>query len=291
MKNHEWNPTDDSHDNAHLAIQGTEKPLRTHKGTFRPVSGPPIRLSSLAATDEEKRELCKAVLEYRWAAPIDCKRFLGWIVTSMIGGALKWRPHVWIVGPTESGKSYLLKNIAEPILDSACFKAADTSVAALVRSVRSDSLPVILDEFEPHKQWSSQIIDLIRFADGDDAARMRAVETSGDRIFNLRFSALLSSRKVLDLNKSDETRFVMIGLSPHRVKDWLAVERGITAAMQNADKYRTAIVQDTAILIEETDKLADELIDGGLETRKAYVTAALSVAWQWWSGSSEVLET
>ena len=272
-----------------LLVDGAEKPLKDHKGTFRPLGGPPLRLDAQAATDAEKRALCEAALEYRWASPLDCKRFMGWLVTSLMGGALEWRPHVWLAAPAERGKSYLLKKIAPRILGPALVKMADPTEPGVARSVASDSLPIILEEAEPGKNWTEATMTLIRIAAGEDGSRVRAVGMSGVQIFNPRFSALLSSTTVLNMSDADDSRIAMIELSPRRVDDWEKVDAGIQKALAAADRFRTSIVLDTAMLASETRKLSSRLIADGMATRKALITAALSVAWQWWSGTSDVL--
>ena len=221
--------------------------------------------------------------------PLDCKRFMGWLVTSLMGGALDWRPHVWLAAPAERGKSYLLKEIAPRILGPALVKMADPTEPGVARSAASDSLPIILEESEPDKNWTEATMTLIRIAAGGDGSRVRAVGMSGVQIFNPRFSALLSSTTVLDMNDADDSRIAMIELSPRRVDDWEKVDAGIQKALAAADRFRTSIVLDTAMLVSETRKLSAELIAGGMATRKALITAALSVAWRWWSGSSDVL--
>ena len=272
-----------------LLVNGAEMPLREHKGTFRPQGGPPIRLDAQGASDAEKRALCEAVLQYRWASPLDCKRFMGWLVTSLIGGALDWRPHVWLAAPAERGKSYLLKQIAPRILGAAVLKMADPTEPGVARSAASDSLPIILEESEPGKNWTEATMTLIRIAAGGDGSRVRAVGMSGVQIFNPRFSALLSSTTVLNMSDADDSRIAMIELSPRRVDDWEKVDAGIQQALAAADRFRTSIVLDTAMLVAETRKLSSELIADGMGTRKSLITAALSVAWRWWSGTSDVL--
>ena len=109
-----------------------------------PVAGPPVRLVE-PATQDDRRAVAAAVLRYRWLSPVDGKRFLGWLVASVVGGGLEWRPHAWLSGPAESGKSWLLKTVAKPICGGLCVSISDPTVAALARMVRSDSVPVLFE--------------------------------------------------------------------------------------------------------------------------------------------------
>ena len=273
-----------------LLVDGAEKPLKDHVGTFRPLGGPPIRLDAQTASDAEKRALCDAVLQYRWASPLDCKRFMGWLVTSLMGGALDWRPHVL------AGRAGRTRKELPPKGD--CAPHTRPCLGENGRPYRARSSPLRGQRFfcrsssrnrKPDKNWTEATMTLIRIAAGGDGSRVRAVGMSGVQIFNPRFSALLSSTTVLDMNDADDSRIAMIELSPRRVDDWEKVDAGIQKALAAADRFRTSIVLDTAMLVSETRKLSAELIAGGMATRKALITAALSVAWRWWSGSSDVL--
>ena len=63
------------------------------------------------ATQQQTTALAKAVMGYRWATEDDGRRFLGWIVAAIIGGALEWRPHLLLTAPATQGKTWLLKNV------------------------------------------------------------------------------------------------------------------------------------------------------------------------------------
>lgn len=74
---------------------------------------------------------------------------MGWCLIAVFGGALKWRPHVWISGRKGSGKSYVLENLVTPLCGPfAHLGTAKDSEAGLRRKLNSDARPVILDEME-----------------------------------------------------------------------------------------------------------------------------------------------
>lgn len=273
-----------------LLVDGKEKPLREHEGTFRPLSGPPIRLAPQAATLDERRAFCKAMLAFRWPKPLDGKRYMGWLVTSMIGGALDWRVHLWIVAPAGRGKSYLVSDVAQPILSDAYVKAADNTEPSMARQIGNDSLPVLLEEFEPDDKTTPALMKMIRLASGGDGSRGRAHGDKGFTLFHPRFSALLSSTKVAKLNQADASRIAMVGLRAEGVSDWNKVDSDIRRELRNADKFRTGIIRDTYELVTKIRDLSRKLIDEGMDTRKARITAALSVGFSWWSGIDEVLQ-
>ena len=152
-------------------------PLGELKSIYRPIAGARIKIASQAASGDERKQAAEAVLDYRWENPIDGKRFLGWLVSSIVGGGLPWRPHIWIAAPAATGKSWLLKEVARPILQDMSINAANTTAAALARSSGSDSIAVVLDEAEPDRDWVHGVMDLVRIAAGGDGARSRAEGT------------------------------------------------------------------------------------------------------------------
>jgi hypothetical protein len=72
---------------------------------------------------------------------------LGMVGQMFICGALNWRPHVWLAGPTASGKSSL-QRIIRAIHDDWVLRAEDASEAAIRQLLNNDTLAVMIDEAE-----------------------------------------------------------------------------------------------------------------------------------------------
>ena len=68
-------------------------------------SDAPIELGP-EASETDMRKVAEAVMAYRWATPADGQRLLGWIVASLVGGALEWRPHMILYAPAAAGKTW-----------------------------------------------------------------------------------------------------------------------------------------------------------------------------------------
>ena len=254
---------------------------------FLPVSGPPIRVKSEPATVEERRRMAAAVLKCRWETPYDGKRFLGWLVSSIVGGALSWRPHAWLNGLSGSGKSWLLEKIAMKICGDFFVAGGDTSVAGIAREVRSDSLAVFFDEAEPKNQKIEEILDILRLSSGAGGVRIRADRsTSGVDVFQPRFSALLSSINIAKLNMANETRICQINLSREKRSDWPDVEEEIHEAMKDPGRFLAALLRDGRQIVERAEQVTREYVRAGVVTRRAAIEGILTVAWEWWSGEA-----
>ncbi len=136
-----------------LLVDGREGELDSLQDGWHYVNGPRIEVAEKRAGHGERKRVAEAVERYRWQHPLDGRRFLGWLVSSIVGGALEWRPHIWLAAAAETGKSWLLKRVAARLLGPMVVRVADATPAAMARRMRSDSLPLILDEAEPDRQW------------------------------------------------------------------------------------------------------------------------------------------
>jgi hypothetical protein len=94
------------------------------------------------------QQLLSLLRTWNWERPdIDPILFLGWIAASLIGGALDWRPSVFVIAGKGTGKS-TLQSLAEAVLGDALVHSADATAASIYQHVKNDSLPVCVDEIE-----------------------------------------------------------------------------------------------------------------------------------------------
>ena len=252
-----------------------------------PLAGPPIHLVKDAADHDDTQRLADAVLACRWETEADAKRFMGWLVAAVIGGALEWRAHSWLSAPSGSGKSWLMDNVARKILGDFCVFTSDTSAAGLARAVRNDSVPVLFDEAEPTQSQVEAVLSILRISSGGGGSRLRADQnsTSGYNSTNYRFSALLSSVLINRMNQANTTRFAKIrlaGRSPDSDANWPKVKAELTTALGDPGRFLTAIIAEGEDILQRAEALTDDYISKGVGGRKAAIEAALTAGWEWW---------
>ena len=64
-------------------------------------------------------------------------------------GALLWRPHVWLTGPSVSDRTTLIECMVMPLLDDMVLYLENGATEARIRrTLGSDSLPVVVDEYK-----------------------------------------------------------------------------------------------------------------------------------------------
>jgi hypothetical protein len=142
----------------------------------------------------------------------DVRLILGWIAAAMVGGALHWRPSIWITGGRGSGKSTLHK-LLTGLFSGGVIAVADATEAGLRQSLGYDTLPVMVDELEAGENINS-IAGVIRFArisaSGGELVR-GGVDHKATR-FVARSCFMFSSIKVPPLPPQDRSRIVVMRL-------------------------------------------------------------------------------
>ncbi len=138
----------------------------------------------------------------------------GFVAGAIFGGALPWRPMMWVTGSAGSGKSELLRVVGLLCGDALEFQNA---TEASVRGVIGQSTrPVILDEVENKADGggrNSRLVELtLVMASGGKAARSSSDHTV--TTFELRSSALFGSIVIPAMQGAVVSRFVVLDLDP-----------------------------------------------------------------------------
>lgn len=138
----------------------------------------------------------------------------GWSVAGFLGGALPWRPHLWVTAPADTGKTTLARAM-ERILGDAC-RANDGSIgteAGSRGSIENSACAIVLDETEAGHDAVRGLIALARSsAQGRTATKGTA--DLGKRQFMLMSPMYFSSISSLPLADADATRIMNVELVP-----------------------------------------------------------------------------
>lgn len=123
--------------------------------------------------DNPAVEILQMLRRWNWERPeVDPVLFLGWLGAALLGGALEWRPSLFVTADAASGKSSLQK-FARSVLGSCLLESVDTTVAGIYQTVAQDSLPVGVDELEAEadSRKAMGVIKLARLAAGGGKMR------------------------------------------------------------------------------------------------------------------------
>jgi putative DNA primase/helicase len=203
----------------HLLVDGKALPLG-QSGRHVYVSGVSMNIKLPAPLTVEGTEPIRALLSaLRWRNPsLDPLLLQGFIVVAPVAGALSWRPHLWLTGASQNGKTTLRQYLIEPLIPFRFTPAfgAHSTEAGIRQSIAGDSLVWTLDESEPEASGSNvrKILGMLR-SNSSSSFEERTVKgtTYGRALaFTLRSSALLCSVLVSAEDAADVSRVTVVEL-------------------------------------------------------------------------------
>lgn len=179
---------------------------------MRPLSA---REDLLAAEDPRAaaHSIYALLKTWNWKRKCDARLYLGAIMAGFLGGALDWRPSVWVTGESRTGKSTLIK-LRRDIMDLWSLNAANATSASIYQRVKFDAIAVSLDEQE-NSADSRRLDDMVKLArdsaSGDLILRGGAGGTGF--AFRARNSFQFASINAAALRQQDMNRMPQLELS------------------------------------------------------------------------------
>lgn len=203
-----------------LLVDGVETDLTKHQSRFIYEQARPLNVSlGEPLTDAEGKRFLAMCRCLAWSDPTrDGSLFAGWLVSALIGGALAWRPHVWILAEAGSGKTWVHDNVVIPSLgEIALVLQGKTTEAGIRGELGQDARPVLFDEAETQSDQDrsrmQQAIDLARQASSEHAAPIvKGTKDGGSRRYIVRASFMFASINAGLTQAADESRFVTLTL-------------------------------------------------------------------------------
>jgi len=162
----------------------------------------------------ESKVLYKICTDASWKNDKSGKILAGWIVASIVGGCLKWRPHIWIMGEKGSGKSWIISDVLAKVFGSlAYFLGAGSTEAGIRQSLQHDCLPVIMDEMEGESLKDSEILQSIITMSRRSSSGQRMAKGTSEGIaqsFTLQSSFCFASINHSISQGADESRISIL---------------------------------------------------------------------------------
>ena len=180
--------------------------------TPRPEVEPGVSMDGAAA------DLLQLLESWPWKRGVDATLMLGWLAAAMVGGALDWRPAVWMTGGSGSGKSTLQKLIRLIMGEAGLVQVSDSSAAGIWQKLGHRTLPVALDEQEADQdnRKLDNVVKLARQA-ASGGLVLRGGQDHKAAEFQARSAFLFSSILVPPLSPQDRSRLAILELGnlPH----------------------------------------------------------------------------
>lgn len=148
----------------------------------------------------------------------------GWIVIAPISGALPWRPHIWIDGEAEAGKSWAMNQIVKRTLGNIALRVgAGTTEPGIRRLLGHDSRPIVMDEMEGENEKDQDtlqaILLLARKASSGETIVQADTGGKGTVFYNIYSTFCLSSINSAVKQRADMMRFSHLDLRRNNSPD------------------------------------------------------------------------
>ena len=148
----------------YLLIDGERKELhqRVGKYVYEKQAKIPYRIDDTLSL-EQSANLLDCLNTIGWTLKAAPYALAGWVLLSAWGGLLRWRPHVWLVGPSGTGKSWIMEKVIYPIaVDGFGIKGDGWSTMAGVRQSLHNSAKCFMgDEMESDNKKNMEQIEQI----------------------------------------------------------------------------------------------------------------------------------
>ena len=177
-----------------------------------------IDLDIPPATDGEAKVLFDICTSLSWKRPQYGYLLAGWLVVAPVGGALKWKPHIWLTGRSGSGKSTVMDAIIKAILgDYAVCRDGGTTEPGVRKALGVSSRPFVMDEAESESAYDRHkmeaIIGLFRKASSG------GVIGNADSYFQAMSCACFAAINPAVKETADKARITLLELEKDTRKD------------------------------------------------------------------------
>ncbi len=213
-----WRDGDDIvyHSGDTLFVNGRETPFEDYRETkYRYLAcTPTLRPDKPGAPPADIDDLLATIETWGWQhSDLAPKIVVGWLACALVCGALRWRPHLWITGPKQSGKSTLDTLVTNILGDLVLHVQGGTTEPGLRQALNGDALPVAFDEFEGNNPGAQKVIDAARSAASDNFAPIiKGTPEGRPLMYQLRFMGMFSGVVANVERAADESRFVFLEL-------------------------------------------------------------------------------
>lgn len=179
----------------------------------------PLPWPQVVEVEHNPARLLRPLLRtWSWARPeVDPHLLLGWIGAAFLGGALAWRPTVYITGDKATGKS-TLQQLIKGLLGDYLIQAVDTTGAGIYQHIGNDSLAIAVDELEGEAdvRKAKAVLKLARIA-ASGGLMLRGGDRHNPVEFRARSCFLFSSINTPPLEPQDLSRMALLRL--HRLPE------------------------------------------------------------------------
>jgi putative DNA primase/helicase len=173
-----------------------------------------------------------------WKTPSAAELLLGACTVAVICGALDWRPHVGITGPTQSGKTTIISGVAQILRPMAVVVEGTSTEAGIRQRLRSDAVPVVVDELEVEGGSDVnrlyRVIKLLRSSSSATGEVVRGTQDGRGQTFVVRAMFIVAAINLYRSNAADTSRLVRFEMQrPEEPRATGVIIRDLRAKIEN----------------------------------------------------------
>ena len=172
-------------------------------------------------TSDKSIMINELLLKLNWDRPANAILLAGWCVVAPFCGVLEWRSHIWLTGPAGSGKSWTMANVVRKLMgETGISVVGKTTEAGIRQSLKTDAMPILFDESDIDDQKDADriqsVLGLARSSSSSEGGDILQGSQGGTaKTYNIRSMFALSSIGVHLSQKSDLSRFTILGFKPN----------------------------------------------------------------------------
>lgn len=167
--------------------------------------------------NDDAKKLIGICEGFNWENPLSGKLLAGWCVIAGICGMLDWRPHIWITGGSNTGKTTATKVVRSMLKPFSRSFGGGGTEAGIRRSIQKDAIPVIIDEAEGENKRQREkvkaILFLARQASSGDIIAMAGRDGQVEEFIARSCFCFSSINPSID-SEPDQTRVTQLTLVP-----------------------------------------------------------------------------
>jgi len=154
----------------------------------------------------------------------------GLVMATYLQTIWDWRPQIFLVGQAYSGKTTLLKTIAN-IMGPIAHVSSNSSAAGIRQDIESSGIAIMCDELEQSKH-RAEILEMIRACGRGDVMQRGTASQTGVRRYRLQHMFWCAATESGLRVEADQSRFIVIELQKSDTPPSLPAERDLTALGQ-----------------------------------------------------------
>lgn len=216
-----------------------------HIYAARPKLGRPSAKYEAEGEGSPGDQLINMLRTFNWdRGELDARLILGWVMTAMVGGALRRRPVAFVPGEEGSGKS-TLQELLRLLMNGALMSTSNTTQAGIYQKVRQDSVAIMVDEMADREDTRTvdKILELARIAYSGDNMSRGGADGQGKE-FALMSSFMGSSIAKPATSAQDDSRMVVCMLRPRPLRPGMTAKE-IDA--QTLEQWASDVASDSIV--------------------------------------------